>query len=252
MWVFPPLLWSFPPTATLTSFPAPGCWVCVAAPAFSRWNVVMDFPSPALRHSGYPALFATCLFLLLLLIIQFFILFSLGGSSVCPGGYADLAQGCLWEYHVLLSSPCGLCLPKPSGCCHLAVAWKPSWFLHLTWSGDAMHQLEVWRSQSFASFQWFFPVRCISNVSPRFYFRRHAFCFLPLAVTLKSSKLIFTILIQSFNTPRRRWMPESMVFHLTSRAFISPLRTLAVKWLPLSESIFSTTPNLGWCVLVMP
>jgi hypothetical protein len=25
--VFPPLLWSFPPTATFTSFPAPDCWV---------------------------------------------------------------------------------------------------------------------------------------------------------------------------------------------------------------------------------
>jgi hypothetical protein len=37
----------------------------------------------------------------------------------------------------------------------------------------------VWRSQSFASSLWFFPVRCVSSVSPRFYFRRHAFCFLP-------------------------------------------------------------------------
>jgi hypothetical protein len=27
-WVFPPLLWSFPPSATLTSFPTPGCWAC--------------------------------------------------------------------------------------------------------------------------------------------------------------------------------------------------------------------------------
>jgi hypothetical protein len=29
-------------------------------------------------------------------------------------------------------------------------------------------------------------VRCISIVSPRFYFRRHAFCFLPLATILES------------------------------------------------------------------
>jgi hypothetical protein len=33
-WVFPPLLWSFPPSATLTNFPAPGCWVHV--PALTR------------------------------------------------------------------------------------------------------------------------------------------------------------------------------------------------------------------------
>jgi hypothetical protein len=31
--VFPPLLWSFPPSATLTSFPAPGCWARAPAPA---------------------------------------------------------------------------------------------------------------------------------------------------------------------------------------------------------------------------
>jgi hypothetical protein len=83
-------------------------------------------------------------------------LFSLGGGSVCPGGYADLAQGCLWEYSVPLSSPCGLCLPKPSGHRCLAAAWGPSWFLRLTWSGDAMHGMGVWKSQSFVSSRWFF------------------------------------------------------------------------------------------------
>jgi hypothetical protein len=53
---------------------------------------------------------------------------------VCPGRYADLVQGCLWEYR----RPCGLLLPKPSGCWHLAAVQEPSWFLCLTWSGDAM------------------------------------------------------------------------------------------------------------------
>jgi hypothetical protein len=32
-WVFPPLLWSFPRSATLTSFPAPGCWAHAPAPS---------------------------------------------------------------------------------------------------------------------------------------------------------------------------------------------------------------------------
>jgi hypothetical protein len=32
-WVLPPLLWSFPPFSTLTSFPTPGCWACAPAPA---------------------------------------------------------------------------------------------------------------------------------------------------------------------------------------------------------------------------
>jgi hypothetical protein len=34
-WVFPLLLWSFPPTATLTSFPAHGCWARAPAPTLS-------------------------------------------------------------------------------------------------------------------------------------------------------------------------------------------------------------------------
>jgi hypothetical protein len=35
-WVFPPVLWSFPPTAAFTSFLAPDCWACAAAPAGPR------------------------------------------------------------------------------------------------------------------------------------------------------------------------------------------------------------------------
>jgi hypothetical protein len=30
----PHLLWCFPPSATFTSFPAPGCWACATTPAF--------------------------------------------------------------------------------------------------------------------------------------------------------------------------------------------------------------------------
>jgi hypothetical protein len=37
----------------------------------------------------------------------------------------------------------------------------------------------------FCLFSMVFPVRCISSISPRFYFRRHAFCFLPLSAILK-------------------------------------------------------------------
>jgi hypothetical protein len=38
----------------------------------------------------------------------------------------------------------------------------------------------------FCLFSVVFPVRCISSVSPRFYFRKNAFCFLPLAAILES------------------------------------------------------------------
>jgi hypothetical protein len=134
-WVFPHLLWSFPPSATLTSLPTPGCWArtCSCRILSSQAGLVYlqlqkGFPSPTLRSSGCPTLFATCLYCCYCLLLNFSFFPSWG--AVCPGGYADLAQGCLWKYHVLLSSPCP-CLPKPAGHRHL-VAWRPSWFLHLT------------------------------------------------------------------------------------------------------------------------
>jgi hypothetical protein len=107
-WVFPPLLWSFPPSATLTSFPVPGCWACAPTPALSGQAqlVYLQFreglPSP-LRHSGHPTLFATCLYCSYCLLLSFS--FFPRWGSVCPGGYADLAQGCLWKYCIPLSSP---------------------------------------------------------------------------------------------------------------------------------------------------
>jgi hypothetical protein len=42
----------------------------------------------------------------------------------------------------------------------------------------------------FCLFSVVFPVRCISSISPRFYFRKHAFCFLPLATILEYALVI--------------------------------------------------------------
>jgi hypothetical protein len=38
----------------------------------------------------------------------------------------------------------------------------------------------------FCLFLVIFPARCFSSVSPRFYFRKHTFCFLPLVAILES------------------------------------------------------------------
>jgi hypothetical protein len=71
-WVFPPLLWSFPPSATLTSFPAPGC---SAEPLRLTWLFHLQsregFPSPNLRCSVHPTLFPTCLYCSYCLLISF-------------------------------------------------------------------------------------------------------------------------------------------------------------------------------------
>jgi hypothetical protein len=54
------------------------------------------FPSPNLQRSWCPTLFPTCLYCSYCLLLSFS--FFPGWRSVCPGSYAALAQGCLWEY----------------------------------------------------------------------------------------------------------------------------------------------------------
>jgi hypothetical protein len=89
-WVFPPLLWSFPPTAAFTSFPAPGCWACAATPAFSSppslfiYSSVRDCPSPpSVLRTPRPLCYVS--FLLLLLIIQFSFFFPWVGVGLSRG-----------------------------------------------------------------------------------------------------------------------------------------------------------------------
>jgi hypothetical protein len=123
------------------------------SPAGLLWGIS---PPPLFGAQGTPPFLLHFFFVVIAYYSVFFFPFFSGCGSVCPGGYADLVQGCLWEYRMPFSSLCGLHLPKPSEHCHLVVVQEPSWFLCLTWSGDAMCGLGVWRSQSFASSQWFF------------------------------------------------------------------------------------------------
>jgi hypothetical protein len=80
------------------------------------WGIA---PPPLSRAQGaLPSLLCVFFFfsaacLLFSLFFSFF--FFPGWGSVCPAGYADLDQGCLWEYCVLLSSPGGLLLPSRLG-----------------------------------------------------------------------------------------------------------------------------------------
>jgi hypothetical protein len=125
-WVFPPLL-CFPPTAAFTSFLTPDCWACAAASALSSRLVVREFPSPLFSAQGSLPSLLRVFFVVIAYYSVFFFFPWVGIRS-----YADLAQCCLWEYHVPLISPCGLHLPKQSGHWCLVVAWEHSWFFHLT------------------------------------------------------------------------------------------------------------------------
>jgi hypothetical protein len=130
----PRLLWSFPPSTTLTSFPAPGsggtpapAGASLARPSLFIYSSGKDSSTPLFGVQGAPPSLP-CVFIVLIAYYSVSLLFP-GWGSVCPGGYADLAQACLWKYRVQLSSPC-LRLPKLSGRGLLA-APGPSWFLCL-------------------------------------------------------------------------------------------------------------------------
>jgi hypothetical protein len=43
----------------------------------------------------------------------------------------------------------------------------------------------------FCLFSVVLPARCVSSISPRFHYRRHSFCFLPLAAILESLDLCY-------------------------------------------------------------
>jgi hypothetical protein len=91
---------------------------CSLCPACLFTFGLRDCSSPTLWGSRSPDLFVMCLLIQLLVyysVCFFFHFFPHGCKSVCPGDYEDLAQGCLWEYHMLFSSPGGLHLPKLSG-----------------------------------------------------------------------------------------------------------------------------------------
>jgi hypothetical protein len=153
-------------------------------PLQPTWLVYLQFwerfPSPNLQHSVHPTLFPVCLYCSYCLLVSFS--FFPGWRSVCPGGYAALAQGCLWEYH----STAKLTLSASSQAVWAWVTGSPGPLLvspfNVKWR-CSVPAGGVERSK-FCLFSVVLPARCVSSVSPRFHYRSHAFCFLPLAAIL--------------------------------------------------------------------
>jgi hypothetical protein len=95
-WVSPPLLWSFPPSATLTSFPSPGCWVHAPAPARASGAYPaclftvprrIPFPQSSVLRAPHPLFHMSLLFLLLITQFLFFpqVEVSLSRGLCCSG-----------------------------------------------------------------------------------------------------------------------------------------------------------------------
>jgi hypothetical protein len=125
-----------------------------ATPAFYSptclFTVLWGISLPPLQRSGCPTLFATCLYCCYCLLLSF---------SFFPLVGVGLSRGLCWSGPGLSRSTAyhlaHLVVHVLSGRQRLAAIQGPSWFLRLTWSGDSLHRLEVWRGQSFTSSQWF-------------------------------------------------------------------------------------------------
>jgi hypothetical protein len=141
------------------------------------------FPSPNLRHSVCPTLFPACLICSYCLLLSFS--FFLGWKSVCPGSYAALAQACLWEYRSTAKltwsmSSQAVWAPATGGSGALLVSpFNVKWRFSALAGGVEGSKLCL--------FSVIMPAECVSGVSPRFHYRRLAFCFLPLAAILEFS-----------------------------------------------------------------
>jgi hypothetical protein len=136
----PPSPVEFPSLRPLTSFPAPGCWAHAPAPHCHRslsgqsqliyLQFQEGFPSPPLRRSGCPTLFARCLNCSYCLLLSF--------SFFPPGGVRSVQGAMLiWPRFVCGSTASRLAhLVRVFPRCLGAGDWRPrglfSWFLCLT------------------------------------------------------------------------------------------------------------------------
>jgi hypothetical protein len=118
-------------------------------------------------------------------------LFFPGWGSVCPGGYAALAQACLWGNRgtaklTWFVSSQAFWAPATGG---------PGTFLvspfNVKWRFSAL--AGGVEGSKLCLFSVIMPAKCVSSISPRFHYRRVAFCFLPLAAILESPLIFFEI-----------------------------------------------------------
>jgi hypothetical protein len=126
-------------------------WLLGTCP-HSHWPSLFIYSSgkdslPPIFGSQWAPPSFSCVFIVLIAYYSVSLFFPGGGRSV-QGAMLLWPRVVLGSTVVPLSSP-RPCLPKLSGHWWLA-ARGPSWFLHLTWSGDALRWLEVCRGQSFA------------------------------------------------------------------------------------------------------
>jgi hypothetical protein len=179
--VFPPLLWSFPPSATLTSFPAPGCWAHAPTPARASparpglfiYNSGKDFLPPFFgAQYALPSLLRV---LIAYYSVSLFPRVEVGLSrGLCCSG-PGLSVGNRGTTKLTWSTSSQAVWGRASGGpgALLVSPFNVKWRFSAP-AGDV-------EESKLCLFSVIMPAKCVSSVSPRFHSRRLAFCLLPLA-----------------------------------------------------------------------
>jgi hypothetical protein len=154
-----------------------------------------------------------CVFFVVIAYYSVFFLFSLGGGRSVQGAMLIwprivCATYTLWS----VSSQAVWALLSGGGTGALLVS--P---FNVKWRCYA--QARSVEESQFCLFSVIFPVRCISSISPRFYFRRHAFCFLPLTTILESPAYFFTLFL-FWPLPPAHWSSTRSLWDLKPERWV--------------------------------
>jgi hypothetical protein len=176
--------------------------------------------SPIFSTQCAPTLFPVCLYCSYCLLLSFS--FFPRGRSVCSGGYAALAQGCLWKYHGTTQ----LTLSMSSQAVWVWVSGSPGALLvspfNLKWRFSVL--AGGMEGSKLCLFSVVLTAWCVSSVSPRFHYKRHAFCFLPVAAILASSNTLLIFYFLSNWTLTQKFVTYAYIFnHLLSFPPVLPV-----------------------------
>jgi hypothetical protein len=159
-------------------------------PLQPTWLVYLQsregFPSPNLQHSICPTLFPVCLYCsyCLLVSLSFFpqVEVSLSRRLCCSGPGLSVGVPQYHEAHVVHVFPSHLGAGNWQRGALLVSPFNVKWKFSVPAGGV--------EGSKFCLFSVFMPAKCVSSVSPRFHYRRLAFCFLPVATILESLMLV--------------------------------------------------------------
>jgi hypothetical protein len=162
------------------------CQSLSGPPGLFIYSPRKDSLPPIFGAQGAPPSFP-CVFIVLIAYLSVSLFFP-EWRSVCPVGYAAVAQACLWDYHGTtkltwsVSSQAVWAQATGSPGALLVSLFNVKWRFSVPAGGVEGSKLCL--------FSVIMPAKCVSRVSPRFRYRRLAFCFLPLAAILESPNIL--------------------------------------------------------------